>query len=146
MSLVSTSTDLPSIAVRATQDLPRTRLYSMMVSANEQGSGYWARVIRESVPLDPDVSWMDDPEDIKRWPQHGAALCGGKVIYGVLDDSTGRVGRKRYTLDADAIRQGLKVMQEQEPRHFAAFISEEDDAETADVFLQCCLLGKVVYG
>jgi hypothetical protein len=37
-------------------------------------------------------------------------------------------------------------MQEQYPRHFSNFISENYDAETGDVFLQCCLLGKVKFG
>jgi hypothetical protein len=67
-------------------------------------------------------------------------------VYGVLDDNTGKVGKERYTLDADSIKSGLQLMQQEYPRHFAAFVSEDDDAETADVFLQCCLLGMVKYG
>jgi hypothetical protein len=31
-------------------------------------------------------------------------------------------------------------------RHFADFINQNDDAITGDVFLQCCLLGEVLYG
>jgi len=30
--------------------------------------------------------------------------------------------------------------------HLKNFIEENDDAETADVFLQCCVLGDIVYG
>jgi hypothetical protein len=126
--------------------IPRERLYSLIVSANEQGSGYWARAIREHVPDDADTSWMDDPGDLERWPEHAAALCGGSVVYGVVDDHNGKVTKERHTLNAKSIERGLKVMQEQYPRHFSNFISENDDAETGDVFLQCCLLGKVKFG
>jgi hypothetical protein len=31
-------------------------------------------------------------------------------------------------------------------RHFSDMIAENDDATTADVFLQCCLFGELVYG
>jgi len=37
-------------------------------------------------------------------------------------------------------------MASEAPRHFADFIAENDDAETADVFLQCCLFGRIVFG
>jgi hypothetical protein len=126
--------------------IPRERLYSLIVSANEQGSGYWARVIRVHVPDGADTLWMDDPGDLKVWPQHGAALCGGSVLYGVVDDATGELTTERCTLDSRSIARGLQVMQEKHPRHFFDVIGENDDAETADVFLQCCLLGKVQFG
>jgi hypothetical protein len=126
--------------------IPLKRIYDLIVSANESGSGYWARVIREKVPAVADVSWMDDPEDLKTWPHHGAALCGGSVTYGVLDDSTGKVGRERYTLNAKTIAKGLQIMSTKYGQHFGNFMSKNDDAETADVFLQCCLLGEVQFG
>ena len=125
--------------------VPLMRIYNLIVTANESGSGYWARQIDETVPPDADVSWMDDPEDAKRWPHHVAALCGGSVKYGVLNDA-GNLGRKRYTLDMGAIKKGLQIMSTKYPEHFGAFMSENDDAETGDVFLQCCLLGEIKYG
>jgi len=51
-----------------------------------------------------------------------------------------------WKLDLDACKRGLQVMAEEYPRHFADFMSENEDAETADVWLQCCLFGEVVYG
>jgi len=37
-------------------------------------------------------------------------------------------------------------MAEKYPRHFANFAQEAEDAETGDVFIQCCVLGEIVYG
>jgi len=37
-------------------------------------------------------------------------------------------------------------MAEKYPRHFHNFLEENDDAETGDVFIQCCLFGEIVYG
>jgi len=108
-----------------TMSIPLTRIYYLIITAHESGAGYWARNISETVPADADLSWMDAPEDAARWPHHVAALVGGSVVYGVVDADSGKVGRKRYTLNAETLAK---------------------DAETGDVFLQCCLLGEIVYG
>ena len=50
------------------------------------------------------------------------------------------------TLDGDAVQRGLQTMAEKYPRHWGDFIRENEDAITGDVFIQCCLLGEVVYG
>lgn len=126
--------------------IPTERIYDLIITANESGSGYWARLIDTSLPEAPDLSWMKDPEDLDRWPQHGAALVGGSVTYGVLDDHTGEVTAERHTLNAESVASGLRIMQEKYPRHFGDFTAENEDAITSDVFLQCCLLGKVEFG
>jgi hypothetical protein len=41
---------------------------------------------------------------------------------------------------------GMDVMQEKYPQHWADIINESDDANTADVFLQCVVFGEVIYG
>jgi hypothetical protein len=37
-------------------------------------------------------------------------------------------------------------MAREAPQHFADFLNENDDADTGDVFVQCCLLGEIRYG
>jgi len=39
-----------------------------------------------------------------------------------------------------------KVMHDDYPSHYGDAISENDDAGTGDVYLQCCLFGEVIYG
>ena len=55
-------------------------------------------------------------------------------------------GTKRYRLGRRAIQKGLQVMAEKDPCAFDDLVTEHDDANTADVFMQCCLLGEVIYG
>jgi len=43
------------------------------------------------------------------------------------------------------VQTALELMAEQYPHHFRDLISENDDIETADVFLQLLVLGDVVY-
>lgn len=49
-------------------------------------------------------------------------------------------------LNLETMKTGLKVMSEKYPRHFRNLVDENEDAETGDVFLQCCLFGEIVYG
>ena len=53
---------------------------------------------------------------------------------------------ERRTLDRAAMVKGLGVMAAKYPVHFHDMMQENDDAITADVFLQCCLLGDVIFG
>ncbi len=50
------------------------------------------------------------------------------------------------TLDRAAVERGLEIMARDYPRHFGDLIGENDDAITADVFVQCCIFGELVYG
>lgn len=43
-------------------------------------------------------------------------------------------------------QRGLQLMAEKQPSHFSDFMEENEDAITADVFLQLVALGDVVYG
>lgn len=49
-------------------------------------------------------------------------------------------------LDLKAIERGLQIMATHHSKHFSDWMNETDDAITGDVFLQCALLGEVVYG
>lgn len=51
-----------------------------------------------------------------------------------------------YILDQKKLIKGAKIMAQKYPRHFKNWIEETDDSITADVFLQCCLFGEIVYG
>jgi len=55
-------------------------------------------------------------------------------------------GENVLRLDRAALEPGLQIMAEKYPRHFANFAQEAEDAETGDVFIQCCVLGEIVYG
>lgn len=49
-------------------------------------------------------------------------------------------------LCVSSIKKGWKVIKEKYPQHYHDAINDNHDAVTADVFLQCCLFGGVIYG
>lgn len=108
--------------MRLEMNVSDSRIADLLVAAFEGGSSYWAGV---SGPY---------------------ASCS-KVVTGeasmlVVD----HVERKTYRLDMDVVKRGLRVFMRVAPRHFGNWLAENDDAETGDVFLQCCLLDGIVYG
>jgi hypothetical protein len=49
-------------------------------------------------------------------------------------------------LNEESIKDGLQKMAEHFPKHFMDFLNENDDAETADVFMQLAVMGKITFG
>jgi hypothetical protein len=43
------------------------------------------------------------------------------------------------------VRRGLEDLATKYPRTFAGSVNEDTDATTADVLLQCCLFGELIY-
>lgn len=43
------------------------------------------------------------------------------------------------------MKRGLEIMAQKSPYQFGMLLSDDADAITADVFLQCCLLGDIVF-
>ncbi len=54
--------------------------------------------------------------------------------------------KARHTLTLAKIKKGLTIMANKYPKHFASILQDNTDADTADVLLQCALLGEIVYG
>jgi len=76
------------------------------------------------------VHWVMSP---------GGFLC----LYDVESD---RRTREHWMLGLPQIERGLQLMAEKYPSHFNDLVSENDDATTHDVLVQCAVLGDVVYG
>ena len=53
---------------------------------------------------------------------------------------------KKYKLSKSKILEGLTIIREKYPRHFADILNENSDSITGDVLIQCSVLGDVVYG
>ena len=132
----STTPSILSIVI----DVPLQRIFDLLTCALEGGSSYWARITGYKTPpafwRQPDThhpiyNHLDSPLS------HGGALL---VEEKEVDQPIS------YTLNLDTIKQGLILMAHHQPRHFGNFISEKEDAETGDVFLQLALLGEVRYG
>lgn len=59
------------------------------------------------------------------------------------DDET---NLKRHRCDRAKLKQAFELMARDNKRHFDDFLGENEDAITADVFLQLLALGEIVYG
>lgn len=84
------------------------------------------------------------------WCENAVELGYETKVNRIMNDPRGLIMRdgeenRRYKLDMEAINRGLKVMAKHYKRDFANIISDDADMHTADIFLQCALLGKVVY-
>ncbi len=51
-----------------------------------------------------------------------------------------------YRLDHEALQRGLDVLAEKCPHQMGNFMQENEDVITGDAFLQCALLGDIIYG
>lgn len=118
-------------------NIPEKRVQDLLCNALEGGSNYWYFIesfnyptgqTKESLKLEfphLELPFVDD---------------GSLTIKDIEGDMPDKI------LDRKALQKGLRVMASKFPRHFGDFISENDDATTGDVFLQCALYGDVIYG
>ena len=118
------------------------RIGDLLVTAFEGGANYWY-LIDEFHPPTEKYRW-DEEGQAYRHVDHPLSPDGWLVITTKDGDSIN--GSTRWRLDREALVKGLGTMARRYPRHFADWMGEQDDAETGDVFLQCCLFGEVIYG
>jgi hypothetical protein len=152
----------PKLTIVVKKQISYLELMYLLSNAFDGGSAYWAK-----------IDGMFGPEIPPLWVQRDDGLGGwdrlywlpftdtGEVIIAEKDDddddwggpplnprqlTAGNVARPAYSLNIQTITKGLQIMADQYPRHFNNFLDDNADAETGDVFLQCCLFGKLVYG
>ena len=130
-----------SFKVTTQIDITRERIGDLLSCAFEGGSNYWAVVKEKQKPEAMPFRWManvlSDPTYYADYPLNRGGFLMVGDIEGDMPDGL---------LDLGTIRHGLQVMADKYPRHFSTFLNENEDADTGDVFLQCCLWGEVIFG
>ncbi len=111
------------------------RISDLLCGAFEGGSNYWYCIELQRKPEGAECTYVQD------YP-----LQGGSLLISADGNPNPARGDGFWLLNREALESGLETMQEKYPRHWHDFVSEQDDAETADVYLQCCLFGEVVFG
>lgn len=112
------------------------RVSDLLCAAFEGGSNHWYCELRvEQYPegkskADYDCWWIQVPLEE-----------GGVLKFDLKDDFR----NEEFRLNLEIITKGLRTMQDKYSWHWADFINENEDAETGDVFLQCCVFGDIVY-
>jgi hypothetical protein len=107
----------------------------LLCDAFEGGSDYWAYISRRVPPTE----WTYTEDEGRHYIHLIPLNPGGQLVFTEPDG-------KEYYLTQASVQHGLQIMSDKYPRHFADAINGNDDAETGDVFLQCCLFGEVIYG
>jgi hypothetical protein len=136
-------------------------IQDLLIMAMEGGSNYWVDRV-EAVYVNKILRTVESIEEMRKYVQEGTGysdkidydvtyplyswlplMSGGSdvFVYGMEEGET-----KREYLTREKIGKGLQTMADKYPEHFSAILTEEEDGETADVFLQCCLFGEIVYG
>ena len=126
--------DIKQMADFAEALLVSTRVKWLLVTAFEGGSNYWYHDLH--IAALPAGSTRDDFE---HWHGEVPLVAGGAL--GLKDDDDGS-----HTLTIEDIEKGLSVMKAHYPRQWDAVCWDDADGDVADVFLQCCIFGEVIYG
>lgn len=139
------------IPVTVRHDITLRDVAYLLCSAFEGGVGYWAQIVGYVEPKTP-VAHMDIGGDKTVYPYvdfpltpDGAVLIRDVEEDGQQPDEGEPDEGKTWRLDYAAVAKGLQVMADKYHKHFHTFLDENGDAETGDVFLQCCLFGEIVY-
>lgn len=125
------------IEVKATVRIPNQKIMDLITAAVEGGCRYWAKFVFPAHYKEQYGSYEQIP------------FKGGQIE--VYDIETGEL---LGYINQASIKVGLQLMADckdlmEKPvpaRHFKNLATDNEDAETADVFLQLAVMGEIVYG
>lgn len=126
------------VIVLAPSTITKMMIADLLSTASEGGISYWAEVLDYVEPAS--MPFRFDKEHIYRFVDY--PLNGGSVTIRDAEEE----GPEGWILDGEAIKRGLQVMATNHPKHWQDVLTDNHDAATADVFVQCCLFGDVIYG
>lgn len=114
-------------------------IFSLFISALEGGSNYWY-MIQDAKEGTEKGDLSEDFDGQQVYPFNGGWL--------MIDDSKADEPtlKKPTKVDRARLEDGLQIMANQYPDYFARLLDDNSDAGAGDVFLQCVVLGEVVYG
>jgi hypothetical protein len=112
------------------------KICGVLITACEGGINYWCDKVRPHREAD-----MKRHKDVLRKFEYGY------LPLALIDDAglEFNVEDKWVLLTRNKIALGIQAMVEKCPHHFADFFKEGGDATTADVFIQMCLFGEIIY-
>ena len=114
---------------------------SLLCSAFEGGSNYWARAFKGKKPI-------KKCEYIYQYPLFGGSFF---VVDLECDDGVFEVTQRSLVKGLKAMSklgrdENGEIIPNQGSHNILDVLSDEADATTGDVFLQCCVFGEIMYG
>jgi hypothetical protein len=122
--------------VKVVFDIPEERVQDLLCNALEGGSNYWYLIEQAIYPHGETKASLKIEFEHLELP-----FKGGTLVFSSLEEPE----KEKTYLTLAIITDGLQLMANKYPKHFADFLSENDDATTGDIFLQCCLFKEVIY-
>ena len=127
----------------------RKDIMGLLCCAFECGIGYWWNdygfeyvEVSGGIP-DGEYRLGVDLDDFWSTAYLTPTSRGGKLR---ITSATPVEDRSEWELSIETLCKGLQVMREKSPYQFSRFVNEDSDADTGDIFFQCCLFGEVVFG
>jgi hypothetical protein len=115
--------------------------WSLLVSAFEGGSNYWYRIDNSRTVYARGLS-NGSFEYLTLVP----LVEGCSLIVQHDANEDGKYVDCPHPLNRARLIAGMQLMAEKWPHHCRDVLAENADADTGDVYLQCCVLGDLVYG
>ncbi len=136
---------MTAIALKQTE-VPLQRVADLICCGMEGGINYWGGF--DSCREPAEYSFLSNPDlnDGKPFKHIDPALNEGGAVILFLENPEDNEDNKPLELTLDTIKTGLEIMGEKYPHQMANFLGDNEDAETGDVFIQCCILGEAIYG
>ena len=132
------------MTVSVSVNVPTSTIRDLLIGAVEGGSNYWA-----TFRLDPNFTKTITESNKAAYIERE----GGEYYahYDIENPSyclrvSDAEGNATYNVTLESFVNGLNVMANRYPRHFKDIITENHDAETSDVFIQCAVFGEIVFG
>lgn len=131
--------------VVATVAVSKSKVQNLLVSAFEGGCD-WITKLKSVRPE------THNPADFEEGGIHYDADFHDNLVYlypfieGYGLEIKADFDERTFLLNTTSIQKGLELMAQNEPRHFKDVIEDNDDATTAEVFLQLAMMGEVVVG
>jgi len=122
--------------MKVTINIKEERLQDLLTNALEGGSNYWYIIKSFNFPEGQTKESLGLEFTHIQLP----FVDGGSITIGDIGHNEEDKLLNRWTIE-----QGINIMASKYPDHFADFLSENDDAITGDVFLQCALFGEVLF-
>ncbi len=127
------------LSIKTEVSITKGQIINLLSCALEGGINYWA-TYRDAYP--------HFPEDLTLYTK---GVYSGLAVYAIdhplysilISDIE---SNKQYKIDLGKLKEGIESMSAKFPRHFRNFIQDNYDAETGDVFIQCCVFGDIIYG
>ena len=111
------------------------KIKDLLCCAFEGGSNYWIGKIKYTNPNDIEVNhgYVDLPFI------EGCCV----TVYDTEYDE--EEGKYKGVLNKESIQSGMQILADKYPHHWKDINQDNEDANTGDAYLQCCLFGEVVF-